>query len=416
MMQNNMRNALLEKLRQAFIARYGDDDGVRYFFAPGRVNLIGEHTDYNGGHVFPCALAAGTYAAARRAKTKPGSKKICFYSGNLPECGVEETDLDEIMSERPRRGSWTDYPKGVIAEVKKAGFPVADGIQIAYLGDIPNGSGLSSSASIEVLTGFLLARLFDFAISGQELAQIGQRAENDYVGVSCGIMDQFASAMGREGCAIFLNTSDLSYSYVPVRLNGAKLIVSNTNKKHKLADSAYNERREECARALAAIQEAVATESADAKGQALPWPESLCELSTEQFQRYQDAIPDPVWRRRARHAVLENKRTIEAVRVLQEGNLKAFGRLMNESHISLRDDYEVSCRGLDVLCEAAWKIPGVIGSRMTGGGFGGCTISIVEDSSVEAFIEEVGKAYRENIGYAPSFYVMEPGGGPTEIN
>lgn len=397
------RKTLLSQLQQSFAEQYGNDDGVRYFFAPGRVNLIGEHTDYNGGHVFPCALTAGTYAAARIAETSQDGVTIRLFSINMPENGVIETSLEEIR--KHEYSSWADYPKGVIAELDKAGFLLYGTVEIAYLGDIPNGSGLSSSASLEVLTGFLLAELFGFDLSGPELAQIGQRAENHYVGVSCGIMDQFASAMGKEGCAIFLDTSDLSYSYVPVKLNGAKLVISNTNKKHQLADSAYNDRRKECASALKAIRKISGQDTI----------RSLCDLSEEQFLRYRDAIPDPVWRRRARHAILENERTIRAVRVLQEGDLEAFGKLMNESHISLRDDYEVSCRELDVLCEAAWNIPGVIGSRMTGGGFGGCTVSIVEEQAVEAFIDQVGKTYRDATGYDAAFYVMEPGGGPEEI-
>jgi len=379
-----------------FEKKFGPLGDGKVYFAPGRVNLIGEHTDYNGGHVFPCALTIGTYAAAKKRE----DNKLRFYSVNFPQSGVIETSLDELVPDD--QYGWTNYPKGVIYTFNKHGYRITQGFDMAVYGNIPNGSGLSSSASLEVLTGFLLRDMYGFEISNQILAIIGQDSENNYNGMNCGIMDQFAVAMGKKDNAIFLDTADLSYEYVPIRMEGAKIVISNTNKKHELTNSAYNTRRCECEQALEELQRVV-----DIK--------NLCDLTDEQFEQYKDAIKDPVRQRRAKHAVYENQRTIEAVRVLKEGNLKRFGELMNEAHVSVSKDYEVSCEELDTLAEEAWKIDGCIGSRMTGGGFGGCTVSIVRDDAVDTFVKQVGEAYKKKIGYDASFYVVSIGGGPRIV-
>ncbi len=382
-----------EKLLKKFGELFGDAEGVKVYFAPGRVNLIGEHTDYNGGHVFPCALTIGTYGAAR----KRNDNKLHFYSMNFDRVGVQESAVDALGE--AKESDWTNYPKGVIWAFAKRGFEMPCGMDLVLSGNIPNGSGLSSSASLEVLTGFILRDLYGFDVTNVDLALIGQYAENNYNGMNCGIMDQFASAMGKKDHAIFLDTADLSYEYAPIVLEGAKVVVTNSKVKHSLVNSAYNQRRSECETALAELQKVV-----DIKG--------LGDLSEETFEKYKDAIKDEVRVRRAKHAVYENRRTIRAVEALKNNDIKLFGELMNASHVSLRDDYEVSCEEIDILVDEAWKIPGVIGSRITGGGFGGCTVSIVKDEAIDIFKEQVEKAYEEKTGKTAEFYIVEVGDGP----
>ncbi len=388
----DMKKAVLDGFEKA----YGTKDGVKAYFAAGRVNLIGEHTDYNAGHVFPCALTIGTYGAAK----KRDDNKMRFISLNYEGSSVVETSLNDLTPSD--EAGWTNYPKGVVWAFEKRGFKLPCGFDMAIYGNIPAGSGLSSSASLEVLTGFILRDLFGFDVTNQDLALIGQYSENNYNGCNCGIMDQFAVAMGKENNAIFLDTADLSFEYAPIRLEGCKIVITNTNKKHKLTDSQYNARRSSCELALSELQKVI-----DIKG--------LGELSIEEFEAHKDAIPDEDRRRKAKHAVYENQRTIEAVAALKAGDLNKFGELMNASHVSLRDDYDVTGEELDTLAEEAWKIPGVIGSRMTGGGFGGCTVSIVKDEAIDTFKEQVGKAYKEKIGYDCTFYTVEIGGGPAVL-
>lgn len=387
-----MKQELLKKFEEVF----GDANGAAVYFAPGRVNLIGEHTDYNGGHVFPCALTIGTYAVARLRD----DDKLCLYSMNFEESGIGESRLADIEQKTP--GDWRNYPKGIVWAFGKKGFEVNKGLDILYFGNIPNGSGLSSSASIEVLTGFILKELFGFAVTNQDLALIGQFSENQYNGVNCGIMDQFAIAMGKKDSAIFLDTADLSYEYAPIALAGAKIVILNTNKKRGLGDSKYNERRAECEAALASLQTKLSIKS-------------LGELTEEEFEANKELIGDEIKIKRAKHAVYENQRTIKAVQALKDNDLALFGKLMIASHDSLRDDYEVTGKELDTLVAEALKQDGVIGARMTGAGFGGCAVSIVKEDAVAAFIENVGKAYKEQIGYAADFYVVEIGDGSSVL-
>lgn len=387
-----MKELVLKKFEELF----GDMTDVNVYFAPGRVNMIGEHTDYNGGHVFPCALTIGTYAAAR----KRTDDMLRFYSMNFEKLGVIESSITDLKPEK--EAHWTNYPKGVMWAFEKRGFKMPCGLDIVLNGNIPNGSGLSSSASLEVLTGYLLRDLFGFDVTNVDLALIGQYSENNFNGMNCGIMDQFASAMGKKDNAIFLDTADLSFEYAPLVLEGAKIIVTNSKVKHSLVDSEYNVRRSECEKALEELQSVIGINT-------------LGDLSEEQFEQYKAAIKDDVRVRRAKHAVYENQRTVRAVEALKKNDLTLFGRLMNESHVSLRDDYQVSCDEIDVLVEEAWKVPGVIGSRITGGGFGGCTVSIVKEEAVEAFREKVGAAYRERVGKEADFYVVEIGDGPSKL-
>ena len=388
---------MVEQLKNKFAEVFGPEGESAVYFAPGRVNMIGEHTDYNGGHVFPCALTIGTYGVVRKRQ----DRKLRFYSMNFEQLGVMESSLDELVPSKD--ADWTNYPKGVLWAFKERGMEVTEGFDLLLFGNIPNGSGLSSSASVEVLTGYILKEQYGFDVTNQDLALIGRFSENRFNGVNCGIMDQFAIAMGKADHAIFLDTNTLDYTYVPLKLDGAKIVIACSNKKRGLGDSKYNERRSECETALAELQKVV-----DIK--------SLGELTEEQFEANKDAIGDEVRVRRARHAVYENQRTIQAVEALQKQDLKKFGELMNASHVSLRDDYEVTGIELDTLVEEAWKVDGVIGSRMTGAGFGGCTVSIVEDAAVDRFIESVGTAYRDKIGYAADFYVVQVGSGPCRLD
>lgn len=384
-----------EKLLQEFKRVFGRD-AENVYFAPGRVNLIGEHTDYNGGHVFPCALTIGTYAAA--AKNSDGTLR--FYSMNFEKKGVITAQLSDLKKEEAH--DWANYPKGVIKTMLASGYPIASGFDIVYFGNIPNSSGLSSSASIEVLTGYAVRELFGFDVDFVELAKIGQRAENEFIGVNCGIMDQFAIAMGRKEHAIFLDTADLTYEYAPIVLKDAGIVIACSNKKRGLGDSKYNERRSECEAALARLQTVLDIRS-------------LGELDEETFEKNRGVIADPVKERRAKHAVYENRRTIRAVAALKANDIEEFGRLMIASHNSLRDDYEVTGIELDTLVEAALEQDGVIGSRMTGAGFGGCTVSIVRNDAIDAFIRNVGEIYKSKIGYAADFYVVDAGCGPYTL-
>lgn len=418
-MPNNMRDKVIAEFRD----KYGDGD-IACYFAPGRINLIGEHTDYNGGHVFPCALTFGTYVAVR----KHDSGVFNLASVNFPD---DDVLTSNIMTLDPLTDkSWTAYVKGVIWAVmnKISGegsgrTPEITGMDIMIGGDVPAGAGLSSSASLEVAVGYMLSDQFGLGLTNEEIALLGQKAENEYVGVNCGIMDQFASAMGKKGHAIFLDTNTLEYEYVPLALDGCSIIITNTNKPHSLNDSAYNDRRSECNQALAEINSYIKAHDSTAGPSDGSSPadgterkvKALCSLSAEDFDRVKAGISDPVVMRRAHHAVTEDQRTRDAVKVLREGDIAAFGKLMNASHVSLRDDYEVSCPELDLLAETAWEIPGVLGSRMTGGGFGGCTVSIIKDSSVDEYERIAGRKYRDTFDYDCTFIKAAAGSGPQRV-
>ena len=385
-----------EKLIQQFQELYKGEGEIRSYFAPGRVNLIGEHTDYNGGHVFPCALTLGTYGIVRSRS----DRKLRFYSANFERLGVIETSLDELVPDP--KANWTNYPKGVMWAFEKRGYKLSHGLDILIYGNIPNGSGLSSSASLEVLTGVILKDTFGFDVSMVDIALIGQDSENNFNGCNCGIMDQFASAMGKKDHAIFLDTNTLHYEYAPVVLKDAKIVITNSKVKHSLVDSAYNDRRNECETALKELQ-------------AVTKIASLGELTEEEYEAHKDVVKDAVRQKRAKHAVYENQRTIRAVEALKNQDVELFGKLMNASHESLRYDYEVSCEEIDILVDLAQAMPGVLGSRITGGGFGGCTVSIVKNDAVDTFISEIGKTYQEKVGHEAEFYVVDIGDGAGVI-
>ena len=387
---------ILDEMQEVFREKFGAAQTHAYF-SPGRVNLIGEHTDYNGGHVFPCAISLGTYALA--APRTDGISRL--YSMNVPEQGVVQFPMHGAV--KSDAYGWANYPIGVVRVMEDAGHRAAHGFDIVLYGTLPNGAGLSSSASIEVLMAVILNDELNLGIDMVELVKFSQKAENEFVGMNCGIMDQFAVGMGKKDCAILLDCNTLSYRYSKLALDGCSIVITNTNKTHSLVTSAYNERRAQCESALKALQKVKPIKA-------------LGELTNAEFDAIASAIPDPVERRRARHAVYENNRTLEAVKALEANDVKRFGELMNASHVSLRDDYEVTGPELDTLAELAWQQNGVLGSRMTGGGFAGCTVSIVRDAAIPAFEKNVGDAYTAKIGYAPSFYVANIADGARRLS
>ncbi len=377
-----------------FYEKYGNRNNKPVlFFSPGRVNLIGEHTDYNGGYVFPCALNYGTYLLVR----KTDGNKLRFSTLNFS--GDEETELKDMFVNTGKK--WINYPLGVINEfLKKEIRP--GGLELMYYGDVPNGAGLSSSASIEMVTAVMLNELSGAGLTILEMVKMSQKAENDFVGMNCGIMDQFAVGFGKKDHAIFLNCDNLAYENVPLILGDCSLIISNTNKRRGLTDSKYNERRSECDKAVELLR-------------AYRPLRNLSELTSRDIPLLEKYIRDPVVRRRAMHVITENSRVIEAVKVLRENNLERFGELMNQSHDSLKDDYEVTGIELDTLVYEGRKIPGVIGTRMTGAGFGGCTISIVKTRESARFMKELAEVYKKRTGLAPDFYQPEIGNGAGRL-
>ena len=374
-------------INDKFIEIFGEQAEAT-FFSPGRINLIGEHTDYNGGHVFPCAISLGTYGAARKRE----DNKLRFYSANFEDLGIIETSLDDLKYDK--KDNWVNYAKGMIYFLKETGHDVDKGMDIFIEGNIPNGSGLSSSASLEMLIGVIAQELFNLDIDRVDLVKLGMETENKFIGVNSGIMDQFAVGMGKQNQAILLDTNTLEYSYAPVDMGNNVIVIMNTNKRRELADSKYNERRSECETAVGELQAKLDINT-------------LGELDAQTFDEYAYLIEDENRLKRARHAVWENQRTMQAQAALEEGDLEKFGRLVNASHVSLEHDYEVTGIELDTLAHTAWKQEGVLGARMTGAGFGGCGIAIVDKDKVEAFKENVGKVYTEKIGYAPAFYIAE---------
>lgn len=370
--------------------------GEALFFSPGRVNLIGEHTDYNGGMVFPCAITFGTYAVV----SKRTDSCMRLFSNNFKEKGIIDVALQTLHYDK--KDDWANYVKGVLYFLQQEGFEIPCGLNILIEGNIPNGAGLSSSASLEVLTGTILKETFQLPISKLDIIKLSQKAENQFVGMNCGIMDQFIIGMGKKDHAIALDTGTLEYTYAPVQLKQASIVIMNTNKQRGLTDSKYNERRAECEHALSQLQTVVKIKN-------------LCDLKETEFEKVQHIITSPVERKRARHAVLENIRVKKAIAALEKNDIEEFGALMNASHISLRDDYEVTGIELDTLVESAWNQSGTIGARMTGAGFGGCAIAIVRNDDIEDFTAAVRREYTQAIGYEPNFYIASIGDGAGKL-
>lgn len=393
--ENRGTAMILNDLEKDFIKIFKINENMQRFFAPGRVNLIGEYTDFNGGHVFPCALSFGTYAIARRRE----DTKVRLFSKNFKDKGIIEFDVNDL--EFCKADDWANYPKGVIKIFKDVGFEIENGMEVLFFGNIPNGAGLSSSASIEMVTSIALNTLFKLKAEMLEMIKLSQKSENEFIGVNCGIMDQFAIGMGKKNHAILLDTNILEYQYAPLELDGISIIIANTNKRRGLADSKYNERRSECEAALNALKVELDISA-------------LGDLSEEEFEDKKHLIHDEIQRKRAKHAVYENQRTINACNALKNNDIEVFGELMNESHISLREDFEVTGVELDALVCAAWNND-AIGSRMTGAGFGGCTVSLVYKDRVEEFIRKVGMEYEEKIGYRADFYIASIGEGARQI-
>lgn len=387
-----MKNNILKKFNEKF----GYENDVRVFFSPGRVNLIGEHTDYNGGHVFPCALSFGTYGAI----SQRNDKIVRMYSENFEDKGIISFEIDNLKNEEEH--DWANYPKGVIDVLRKHGYDVNQGFDMLVYGNIPNGAGLSSSASLELLMAVMMNDIHQFNIDRVELVKYCQEAENNFIGVNCGIMDQFSIGMGQDSSAILLDCNTLDYKYSTVDLKDEVIVIANTNKRRGLADSKYNERRSECEEALKELQTELKIST-------------LGELTEDEFEKNKHLIKSDIRAKRAKHAVYENQRTLKAVKALEDNDIETFGKLMNQSHNSLRDDYEVTGKELDTLVDLASKHEGTVGARMTGAGFGGCTVSIVKRDNVDDFINNVGKQYKEIIGYDADFYVANIGAGTREI-
>lgn len=383
MMKRNEEKEM-EELREVFTQQFGNERMGEYF-APGRINLIGEHTDYNGGNVFPAAITLGTYGVAAKRK----DDKVRLYSENFPEKGIIEFSLNDLSYDKSH--DWANYPKGILRYLKEAGHTIDTGFEVVFYGNIPNGAGLSSSASIELLTGVILEDLFDLTLERLDLVKTGKKVENEFIGVNSGIMDQFAIGMGQKDHALLLDTNTLKYEVIPAAFGEYVVAIMNTNKRRELADSKYNERRSECEEALARLQTTLTIQA-------------LGELDEATFYENTKTIEDDILIKRAKHAVTENQRTLKAKAALEAGDLTTFGLLLNASHESLKEDYEVTGVELDTLVAAAQKHPSVLGARMTGAGFGGCAIALVKADDWTDFVEKVSVEYLEKIGYATDIY------------
>lgn len=387
------KNQLLDQFKQVFGV-----NGQRVYFSPGRINIIGEHTDYNGGNVFPCAISLGTYGAyAPRS-----DNQIRLYSENMKNDDIESFEIGDLKPETQAKSKWINYFKGMVVQLLQHGYQFDHGFDLLVYGNLPYGAGLSSSASIELLMGYILKHEFKLDVEQLDLVKFGQKVENDFIGLNSGIMDQFAVGMGKKDNAILLDTNTMEYHYYPLELNDYIVVIMNTNKEHSLIDSKYNERREQTEEALRRLQKGL-----DIK--------SLGELDEDTFDQHTYLINDDILIRRARHAVIENQRTLKAKQALLDQDLVTLGHLINASHISLQYDYEVSGKELDTLASTAWQQPGVLGARMIGGGFGGSAIAIVKKDQVETFKKNVGDTYKKEIGYAAEFYNAEIVDGPHEI-
>lgn len=387
---------ILKELKLVFHEKY-DEKATKSYFSPGRVNLIGEHIDYNGGYVFPCAITQGTYGVARKRE----DKKIRCYSMNFPDFGPIEFTLDAISFDEA--DEWVEYVKGMVQLALDSGYLFDSGFDLAIYGNIPNGAGLSSSASLELLVGVLLEDLYQLDISRLDLIKMGQKVENEVIGVNSGIMDQFAVGMGQKDMALYLNTDTLDFERVPADFEDHVILIMNTNKRRELAGSKYNQRRAECEQALEILQKEVAIQS-------------LAELTVAEFEKVKYLLTDVILLQRARHVVYENERVNESVTVLKQGDIKRFGELLIDSHRSLKKDYDITGVELDTLVEAVLSQEGVRGARMTGAGMGGCAIALVDENKVDEVIQNVQEMYKKEIGYEASFYIAEVGDGAKVLS
>lgn len=386
----------LQQLQSTFTEIFQHTDSPAAYFAPGRINLIGEHTDYNGGHVFPAAISFGTYALV----AKRTDNRFRFYSVNFPDNGVIECTIEQLQFDE--KHDWANYPKGMIQAIIENGAAISHGLDVLFYGNIPNGAGLSSSASIELVTGVVIDDIFKLSTDRIDLIKLGQKVENDYIGVNSGIMDQFAVGNGKENHALLLDCQTLAFEYAPFDLKDYAVLIINTNKRRTLSTSKYNERNDECQAALKALQSALDIQY-------------LCDVTPEAFEAHAHLIKNPIHQKRAKHVIYENARTKLAYAALQKNDLQQFGAFMNESHLSLQEDYEVTGLELDTIVHTAWDFPGVLGARMTGAGFGGCAIALVEKAQVDDFKKHIHDSYLEKIGYAPSFYLPTIGDGAKKL-
>lgn len=372
-------------------------EGEQLFFSPGRINLIGEHTDYNGGKVFPAAISMGTYAVV----AERSDQQVQAFSKNFEELGIITFDLNELSF--AKEDNWTNYVKGMLLYLQEKFGQFDHGFDLYIYGNIPNGASLSSSASLEVLTGVIAREIYNLDINGTDIALLGMRVENEYMSLNSGIMDQFIVANGQADHALLLDTNTLEYEAIPVDLPDHKIVIMNSLTRRELVDSEYNTRREECEEALKRLQKKLEIDT-------------LGDLDEETFEANRQLIDDETLEKRAKHAVYENQRTDKAAEALKNDDLKTFGELMDQSHLSLHEDYEVTVKETDLLVRLAWDQDGVIGARMTGGGFGGCCIAIVQNEKVDDFIENVGRDYEAEIGHGAEFYIAETADGANLIH
>lgn len=384
--------------KEQLIANYNkifNDEGIKeVFFAPSRVNLIGEHIDYNGGYVFPCALSFGTYGVGSLRE----DRLIKMYSKNFSDLGIITVSLDDLTYNK--KHNWTNYVKGVLVEFQKR-RSISKGINIYIDGNMPHSAGLSSSASLEMTVSIMINDLYQYNLEMLEMVKLSKNVENEYMGVNSGIMDQYAIGMGKKDYAMYLDTATLECTYTPIKLDKYEIVIANTNKKRELADSKYNERKSECDSSLMKIQD-------------LRKIDHLCDLNISDFEEVKHVL-NSIEQKRTYHVITENQRTKKSVKVLNQNNIQEFGKLMHESHISLRDDYDVTGKELDTLVDLMMKNEGVLGSRMTGAGFGGCTVSIVEKAYIQGIIKQVSALYKEIIGYKAEFYVISVGNGAHKL-
>ena len=383
-------NDLKEKFESVF-----KEKPDRVFFSPGRVNLIGEHIDYNGGHVFPCAISLGTYGLVSMRT----DDQVACYSLNFEADGVRTFSTKAIHYQADQ--TWLNYISGTVHLMQEQAGRAVRGFNLLIQGDIPNGAGLSSSASLELLVAYIANQTSQLGLSRLDLVKVGQAVENQFIGVNTGIMDQFAVAMGQENEALFLDVNTLEFDRVPADFGEYALLIMNTNKRRELADSKYNQRRAECEEALARLQKTL-----DIK--------HLGDLDVETFEANRHLIADPILEARAKHAVYENQRTLQARAALMDHDIEQFASLLNQSHQSLKEDYQVTGIELDTLVQAAWDHAAVLGARMTGAGMGGCAIALVQKEYLDQVQTEIAQAYQQKIGYAPSFYLAEVGSGTCE--
>ncbi len=387
----------VKNLKEDFVKQYGGSaDNVRIFSSPARINIIGEHIDYNGGKVFPAAIDRYLYVAIRARQ----DSKVTYNDLKFP--GTFSFDINGEFAYSKENG-YANYLNGILSILKRRGYVIPTGFDVLLVSNVPPAGGISSSSALECGFAWAVSELFGLGVSRRDIALIGQQSEHEFMGVNCGIMDQYIIATGKKDTAELLDCAKIEHEYVPLQLGDYRFVVMNTRKKRQLADSKYNERRSQCEAALKILQDK-GVDAAD-----------LCSISPAKWEAVYHFIQDGILQKRARHCIYENQRVIDAVDALKAGNLPRLGKLLNDSHASLKTDYEVTGIELDTLAETAQRQDGCLGARMTGAGFGGCAIALVHKDKLDGFISKVQEAYTEKIGYEAGFFSCSSGDGVAEI-